>query len=79
MGSHKGFRKCSRDTLWNGTPAHARRGRDGKLSTRNGRPLCTDFQRNGTCSFRGAKHVHECSGCGDKAHGACDCPLVKAD
>lgn len=77
LAYHKGFRRCTKETLWSGRPAHSTRASDGHLITKAGRNLCTDFQRTGTCSYRGSKHVHECSGCGDKSHGALQCPLAQ--
>lgn len=79
LGMHTDVAKCDSDTFWNDKPARCHRNDDGRLVNPQGRVLCLDWQRFGKCEGRGSKHVHECSGCGDRHHGACRCPLRQKD
>jgi hypothetical protein len=79
LSSHTNYLHCNSSTLWNGKPTRCQRSREGRITDKRGRILCTDYQRYGYCSRKGPTHIHECSGCGDKTHGARRCPFAKKD
>ncbi|KAG1858328.1 hypothetical protein C8R48DRAFT_606553, partial [Suillus tomentosus] len=59
--------KCTAELLWDGcTKNHC---------NRNSAELCYDWQRPNGCTNTSCSHVHECSGCGSKEHGAQGCSL----
>ncbi|KAF8149508.1 hypothetical protein B0H34DRAFT_635480, partial [Crassisporium funariophilum] len=74
LGRHRhDIGKCVSDTLWDGAPSRCRRNERGRLVNPEGVILCSDWQRPQGCSSASPNHVHECSGCGRKAHGAQAC------
>ncbi len=71
--------KCTAAVLWDGrTPAYARRDEQGRLSTSQGKPLCTEWQLRRGCLSASHDERHRCSGCGTATHGAQACPRGQA-
>jgi len=67
--------KCTSEFLWDKrTKTRCRRNGEGHLVNPEGLELCYDWQRPKGCSNTARSHVHECSGCGGKDHGAQSCP-----
>lgn len=67
--------KCASEFLWDKrTKTRCRRNAEGHLVNPEGLELCYDWQRPKGCSSTARSHVHECSGCGAKDHGAQECP-----
>ncbi|KAG2125468.1 hypothetical protein DEU56DRAFT_759207 [Suillus clintonianus] len=67
--------KCASEFLWDKrTKTRCRRGAEGHLVNPEGLELCYDWQRPKGCSSTARSHVHKCSGCGAKDHGAQECP-----
>lgn len=67
--------KCTSEFLWDKrTKTRCCRNTEGHITNPEGRELCYDWQRPRGCSSSSQSHVHECSGCGAKDHGAQDCP-----
>ncbi|KZP21510.1 hypothetical protein FIBSPDRAFT_740310, partial [Athelia psychrophila] len=71
--AHK-VNECHSDLLWDQrTPTAARR--IGKaIEMRDGKILCIDFQLPRGCPRTDHDIRHFCTGCGQHAHGAQDCP-----
>lgn len=67
--------KCESEFLWDKrTKTRCRRNAEGHLVNPEGRELCYDWQRPKGCTNSARSHVHKCSGCGGKDHGAQECP-----
>lgn len=67
-------RSCTSTKLWDGTRAWSTRNTVGNLIGPDGRELCTNWQRPNGCTVSSHPDMHLCSGCGEKSHGAQDCP-----
>ena len=65
-------RNCNNGELWDGSPARCQRDSNNHLVNPQGQLVCTDWQRPLGCHLKHAA-IHECSGCGNTAHGAQDC------
>lgn len=73
---HHNIHKCTTELLWDGqTKARCSRNAAGHLVNPQGRELCYDWQRPNSCSNTSCSHMHKCSGCGSKDHGAQGCTL----
>ncbi|TEB23453.1 hypothetical protein FA13DRAFT_1571991, partial [Coprinellus micaceus] len=48
-----------------------------RLQDPNGKILCFDWQRAVGCKSTTHDSKHECSGCGEKDHGAQKCPRAQ--
>ena len=70
-------RKCRSETLWDGSKARCRKGDEGRLITPAGTTLCSDWNNRRGCSSSMHEQRHECSGCGNKDHGAQKCPRAQ--
>jgi hypothetical protein len=70
-------RKCRSETLWDGTKARCRKSDEGRLISPTGTTLCSDWNSRRGCSSSTHEHRHECSGCGNKDHGAQGCPRAQ--
>jgi hypothetical protein len=70
---HDTFR-CSPATSWDGSLLRCHRNSSGRLTNPSGLVLCSDWQLPRGCSSASHTDRHECSGCGNKAHGAQNCP-----
>jgi hypothetical protein len=70
-------RKCRSETLWDGSKARCRKTDEGKLITPAGTTLCNDWNTRRGCTTNMHEHRHECSGCGNKDHGAQKCPQAQ--
>ena len=77
LGRHEhDILNCKATELWDqATPTHCTRDQHGHLINKSGHTLCWDFQRPTGCNSH--VHKHECSGCGDKRHGANKCPRAQ--
>ena len=72
------IQKCQAPNLWNGQrKARCTRTEDGRIVDGDGRTLCTNWNQTIGCKDQRSKHIHECSGCGERTHGAHDCPLAE--
>ncbi|KAH9926231.1 uncharacterized protein B0H18DRAFT_831914, partial [Fomitopsis serialis] len=69
--------KCRSSTRWDGQPANCRRNSSGQIVNPDGETICLDWQRPGRCSSSNPKHIHQCSGCGGRNHGAHSCNLAQ--
>lgn len=68
------LRTCRVTHLWDGkTNTVCSRAEDGRIVDGKGRILCSNWNQPIGCREKSAGHIHECSGCGDKSHGAQDC------
>ena len=70
-------RKCRSETLWDGSKARCRKSDEGRLITGAGNTLCSDWNSRRGCSSSTHEQRHECSGCGNKDHGAQRCPRAQ--
>jgi hypothetical protein len=70
-------RKCRSETLWDGSKARCRKNDEGRLVTPAGTTLCSDWNSRRGCSSSTHEQRHECSGCGNKDHGAQRCPRAQ--
>jgi hypothetical protein len=70
-------RKCRSETLWDGTKARCRKSEEGRLITPAGNILCSDWNNRRGCTSNSHEQRHECSGCGNKDHGAQKCPRAQ--
>ncbi|TFK24720.1 hypothetical protein FA15DRAFT_592005, partial [Coprinopsis marcescibilis] len=78
LGRHPhNIKACNSKSLWDGTPARVRKNEGGRLITAAGNVLCTDWQKIYGCNNTLHDSKHECSGCGDTAHGAQKCPRAQ--
>lgn len=68
--------KCNRATMGCGSPTRCRRDANNRIVNPDGKAICLEFNRRG-CKSPNSKHLHECSGCGSKDHGAQECHLVE--
>ncbi|KAJ7607630.1 hypothetical protein DFH06DRAFT_918536, partial [Mycena polygramma] len=69
--------KCNARMLWNTTTkARCHRNNANRIVNPSGQPICISWQRPRKCD-RNHTDLHECSGCGQTSHGACDCPLAQ--
>ena len=72
------IKKCQAPNLWNGlSKARCSRTDEGRLVDGKNRPLCLNWNQSIGCNDKSTRHNHECSGCGDTAHGAQSCPLAE--
>ncbi|KAF9783705.1 hypothetical protein BJ322DRAFT_1021516 [Thelephora terrestris] len=64
-----------KETYTTNLPSHATLGRaeDGRIIDGKGRILCSNWSQLVGCREKSSGHIHECSGCGEKSHGAQDC------
>ena len=69
--------KCESNELWDGSETHCRRAADGRLVSKKGVTLCSDWQRPQGCKSTGHTLHHLCSGCGSSDHGAQECPRAE--
>ncbi|KAH8091367.1 hypothetical protein BXZ70DRAFT_482736 [Cristinia sonorae] len=69
--------KCNATKLYNGTPAHVHRNKEGRIVDRHNQELCFEWQLAQGCRSKSVSHRHECSGCGRQDHGAILCPLAE--
>ncbi|KAF8148912.1 hypothetical protein B0H34DRAFT_618887, partial [Crassisporium funariophilum] len=69
--------KCQSDTSWDGTKARCHKNDQGRLVTPMGTVLCFDWNTRRGCTGQGHDDRHECSGCGNKDHGAQNCPRAQ--
>ena len=70
-------RKCRSDTLWDGSKARCHKSDEGRLITPTGNTLCSDWNSRRGCTTTTHEQRHECSGCGNKDHGAQRCPRAQ--
>jgi hypothetical protein len=70
--------KCAATKFWSGDPARCTRNDRGRLINPDGAVICGDFQKTAGCASSDGTHKHECSGCGQRSHGAQACPLAEA-
>ena len=70
-------RKCRSETLWDGSKARCSKSDEGRLITPAGTTLCSDWNNRRGCSISTHEQRHECSGCGNKDHGAQRCPRAQ--
>ncbi|KAF9030791.1 hypothetical protein BDZ89DRAFT_886117, partial [Hymenopellis radicata] len=68
---------CRATTLWNGGPTRIRRRSTGSIETKSGGRVCLNWQILRGCPSTLHPERHECSGCGDKGHGAFKCPRAQ--
>ena len=68
------IRTCKAKTRWDGKPTLYSRNPDHRIIDSQGHIICSDWQRPTGCT---GKHRHECSGCGSRSHGACDCSFAQ--
>jgi len=67
--------KCTSEFQWDKrTKTRCRRNAEGHLINPEGSEVCYDWQRPKGCTSTSRSHIHECSGCGSKNHGAQGCP-----
>ena len=72
------IRKCQASTLWNGQhKMRCSRTEDGRIVDGKGRILCSNWNQSSGCDDKSARHIHECSGCGETSHGAQECGLAE--
>jgi len=69
--------KCQSNTCWDGTKARCCKNDQGRLVTPTGNILCYDWNTRRGCTANGHDDCHECSGCGNKDHGAQYCPRAQ--
>lgn len=70
-------RKCRSENLWDGSKARCRKNDEGRLITPAGTTLCSDWNSRRGCTTSTHEQRHECSGCGNKEHGAQRCPRAQ--
>ncbi|XP_006461560.1 hypothetical protein AGABI2DRAFT_205353 [Agaricus bisporus var. bisporus H97] len=71
---------CKATRRWDGLDSNrCTRTDKGHLKDPDGTILCTDWQKPRSCSDTSAGHApkHQCSGCGDRDHGAQGCPRAQ--
>ncbi|TEB24500.1 hypothetical protein FA13DRAFT_1638666, partial [Coprinellus micaceus] len=74
---HKVF-QCDAKVLWDGTtPAYCRKVDNGRPQDPNRKVLCSDWQHPSGCNSTTHNTKHECSGCGERDHGAQTCPRAQ--
>ncbi|KAF8800487.1 hypothetical protein BYT27DRAFT_7200087 [Phlegmacium glaucopus] len=70
-------RKCHSETFWDGSKARCRKNDEGRLITPTGTTLCHDWNSRRGCTSNSHEQRQECSGCGNKDHGAQRCPRAQ--
>jgi hypothetical protein len=70
-------RKCRVEILWDGSKARCRKNEEGRLVSPTGTTLCSDWNNRRGCTNSSHEQRHECSGCGNKDHGAQRCPRAQ--
>ncbi|KIL60832.1 hypothetical protein M378DRAFT_52478, partial [Amanita muscaria Koide BX008] len=70
-------KKCFSKTLWDNSKAHCSRNKAGYLVNPQGFVLCTSWNQMQGCEDDRHPARHECSGCGEKTHGAQTCPRTQ--
>ncbi|KAG6904885.1 hypothetical protein DXG01_006458, partial [Tephrocybe rancida] len=75
--NHHNISKCNSKLLHDGTQARCRQNERGRLVNPKGLILCSDWQRPQGCNSTSSIHIHKCSGCGRKNHGAQACPQTQ--
>jgi hypothetical protein len=65
---------CKATLLWDRSQLHCHRNDLGRLVNPTGLVLCSDWQLPRSCLNPSHPDRHECSGCGNKSHGAQGCP-----
>lgn len=84
LGRHPhDVRHCTAQTFVpeaGGGPTRSTRDERGFLFSKDGRAICYTWQRPRRCEGSGSEHTgaHECSACGDPAHGASRCSRLAA-
>lgn len=68
---------CKAPSTWDGKHSTFSQRRGGVLTTYSGKGICKDFQTRRGCTHRSHPKRHICSGCGDREHGAQDCPRAQ--
>ena len=71
------IRECRAPYLWDGKHKARCQRSNGKLIDNKGRQLCRNWNNTDGCKDSRARHIHECSGCGDTSHGAQACSLAQ--
>lgn len=72
------IRACQLPTLWDGKhKARCTRSDNGRVLDEDGRALCYNWNQSAGCEDKSARHIHECSGCGESSHGAQECGLAQ--
>ena len=75
LGRHRhDIARCNAVQFWDHSAARCRRNEGGRLVNPSGTTLCSDWQLPRGCANSSHPDRHECSGCGNKAHGAQSCP-----
>lgn len=69
--------ECKASSTWDGKHTTFAQRRGGVLTTYGGKGICKDFQTRRGCSHRSHPERHICSGCGERDHGAQDCPRAQ--
>jgi hypothetical protein len=69
--------KCQSGTFWDGSKARCRKNDQGRLVSPTGNILCFNWNTRRGCVAQGHDDRHECSGCGNKDHGAQECPRAQ--
>ena len=69
---------CQATETWDGKKAICSRTTQGRILNERGTVICSDWQRPNRCTDTSGKHIHECSGCKSREHGADSCPLAQA-
>ncbi|KAI0704688.1 hypothetical protein C8Q76DRAFT_631050, partial [Earliella scabrosa] len=68
--------RCRATSTWDGRPTRC--SRDGnRIQTHSGSIVCTEWQRENSCMSTKHSDRHECSGCGQRDHGASRCPRAQ--
>ena len=70
-------RKCRVEVFWDGSKARCRKNDEGRLLNPAGITLCSDWNSRRGCTASTHEQRHECSGCGNKDHGAQRCPRAQ--
>ena len=72
------LRECNSKTLWDGKrKARCHRDKEGRIINKDGQSLCNNWNHTVRCKDETARHIHECSGCGSRSHGAQECSLAE--
>ena len=79
LGRHRHHTaSCQASETWNGAKPICTRSASGRILNKQGTVICSDWQRPNRCTDKSGKHIHECSGCSSKEHGADSCPSAQA-
>ena len=69
---------CNAARFWDDSAkTHCSRNDRGRLINPGGTIICSDWQKPNGCASSSSSHLHECSGCGKKDHGAQSCPRAQ--